>query len=66
MFETILVSTNDHLVNLLLKRKITYVELIEKLFKIVTKKEFTKYKFIEPKKITDILKLNKLIKSKIK
>ena len=65
LFETILVSTNDHLVNLLLKRKITYVELIEKLFKIVTKKEFTKYKFIEPKKITDILRLHKTLKSKI-
>ena len=65
LFETILVSTNDYLVNLLLKRKITYLELIEKLFKIVTKKEFIKYKFIEPKKITDILNLHKTIKSTI-
>ena len=37
----------------------------EKLFKIVSKKEFNKYKFIEPKKITDILVLNKILKSKI-
>ncbi len=65
LFETILVSTNDHLVNLLLKKKITYLELIEKLFKIVTKKEFIKYKSIEPKKITDILRLHKILKSKI-
>ena len=66
LFETVIVSANDHLVNLLLNHKITYLELIEKLLKIVSKKEFIKYKFIEPKKITDILKLNKLIKSKIK
>ena len=65
LFETVLVSVNDQLVNLLLKKKITYLELIEKLFKIVSKNEFIKYKFIEPKKITDILNLNKILKSKI-
>ncbi len=63
LFETILVSTNDYLVDLLLKKKITYLELIEKLFKILSKKEFKKYKSIEPKKITDILNLHKTIKS---
>ena len=65
LFETVLVTVNDCLVNLLLKKKITYLELIEKIFKIISKKEFTKYKFIEPKKITDILNLNKILKSKI-
>ena len=65
LFETVLVSANDHLVNLLLNQKITYLELIKKLIKIVSKKEFNKYKFIEPKKITDILNLNKFLKSKI-
>ena len=65
LFETILVSSNDYLVDLLLKKKITYLELIEKLFKIISKKEFIKYKSIEPKKITDILNLHKYLKSKI-
>ena len=65
LFETVLVSVNDHLVNLLLNHKITYLELIERLSKIVSKKEFIKYKFIEPKRITDILNLNKILKSKI-
>ena len=65
LFETVVVSVNDHLVNLLLNHKITYLELIEKLSKIVSKKEFNKYKFIEPKRITDILNLNKILKSKI-
>ena len=65
LFETILVTTNDYLVDLLLRKKITYLELIEKLFKIVSKKEFNKYKLIEPKKITDILNIHKNLKSKI-
>ena len=65
LFETILVSSNDYLVDLLLKKRITYLELIEKLFKIISKKEFIKYKSIEPKKITDILNLHKYLKSKI-
>ncbi len=65
LFETVIVSANDYLVNLLLNNKISYLELIEKLLKIVSKKEFIKYKFIEPKKITDILNLNKILKSKI-
>ena len=65
LFETVVVSANDHLVNLLLNNKITYLELIERLLKIVSQKEFIKYKFIEPKKITDILRLDKILKSKI-
>ena len=65
LFETVVVSANDHLVNLLLNNKINYLELIQKLLKIVSQKEFIKYKFIEPKKITDILNLHKFLKSKI-
>ena len=64
LFETVLVSVNDHLVKLLLNNKITYLELIDKLIKKIFKKEFTKYKFIEPKKITDILNLNKILNQK--
>ena len=66
LFETVLVSSNDELVKLFLAKKFDYEALLEKLFKFVSKKEFIKYKFIEPKKIIDILNLNKEIKSKIK
>ena len=66
LFETVLVSSNDELVKLFLDKKFTYSSLLENLFKFVSKKEFVKYKFIEPKKIIDILNLNKEIKSKIK
>ena len=63
LFETIIVSCNDELVNLFLKQKISYLTLLKNLNKILLKKEFVKYKFIEPKKITDILNLNKYIKT---
>ncbi len=66
LFETVIVSLNDELVRLFLNKKFSYLTLVNKLFKFMNKKEFLKYKFIEPKRITDILKLNKLIKSKIK
>ena len=66
LFETVLVSSNDELVKLFLNKKFSYSTLLEKLFKFVSKKEFVKYKFIEPEKIIDILSLNKEIKSKIK
>ena len=65
LFETILVTFNDELVRLFLEKKIPYTGLLIGLLKLLTKKEFVKYKFIEPKKITDILNLNKEIKSKI-
>ena len=65
LFETVLVSLNDELVKLFLERKISYIDLNNNLFKLINKKEYTKYKFIEPKNIADILKLNKEIKSKI-
>ena len=65
LFETILVSANDEFVNLFLHKKISYIELIQKLLKYVLKKEFVKYKRIEPKKITDILELNKKIRLQI-
>ena len=66
LFETVLVTINDQLVRLFLNKKFSYQTLVKKLFKLIHKKEFIKYKFIEPKKITDILKLNEFIKSQIK
>ena len=66
LFETVMVTINDELVRQFLNKKISYLILINKLLKLINKKEFIKYKSIEPKKITDILKLNKIILSKIK
>ena len=65
LYETVLVSVNDEYVNLFLKNKISYSSLVKNLIKFIQKKEYIKYKHIEPKKINDILNLNYQIKSKI-
>ena len=65
LFETVLVSANDSLVNLFLKKKIEYNDIPKKLFKIVTSKEFARYKYIIPNKIKDINNLDKYVRFKI-
>ena len=65
LFETVLVSTNDQLVNLYLSGKIKYTDISKFLFKIINLKEMKKFKKINPKKLSDIFKVNKFVKSKI-
>jgi 1-deoxy-D-xylulose-5-phosphate reductoisomerase len=65
LFETVLVSANDSLVNLFLKKKIEYNDISKNLFKIVTSKEFARYKYIIPNKIKDINNLDKYVRFKI-
>ena len=64
LFETVLVSTNDELVDLYLKQKIKYKDLRLNLAKIVDNKEFNKYKKIVPRKISDVIKLSDYIRLK--
>ena len=65
LFETVIVSANDELVNLFLKKKITFREINLKLQKILRKKEFLKYKKIYPKKVDDIIFLSNYVRSQI-
>ena len=65
LFETILVSANDELVKSFLNKQITFSEITKKLIKFVTKKEFKKYKLIQPKNVQEIIKLNKDVRLKI-
>tara|TARA_B100001057_G_scaffold329870_1_gene330261 strand:+ start:1076 stop:2242 length:1167 start_codon:yes stop_codon:yes gene_type:complete len=65
LFETILVSANDELVKLFLKQKISYTTISKVLIKILSLKEFQKYKRLKPKKIEEIIKLNKYVRFKI-
>ena len=65
LFETVLVSANDALVNLFLQKKIEYNDISKKLLKIVTSKEFARYKYIIPNKIKDINNLGKYVRFKI-
>ena len=61
LFETILVSLNDKLVEFFLKKKITYFDLCKKLLKTIKLKPFKRYKKIQPKTIDEIINLSKYI-----
>ncbi len=65
LFETLLVSANDQIVNLFLNKKLVFTDISKMLMKFINKKEFKKYKLIKPKKIQDILKLNEYVHLKI-
>ena len=65
LFETVIVSANDTLVDLFLKRKIKFINIHKELFKFIKLKEFTKYKKISPKNIQDIIKLNYYVRLKL-
>ena len=66
LFETVIVSANDELVNLYLKNKIKYTDISRILIKILKNHEFRKYKLIKPKNINQIEKLNNYVRLKIK
>ena len=65
LFETVIVSVNDELVNLFLKNKIKFTDISKKLFRIINSKEFSKYKRISPKNIRQIIELNNYVRLKI-
>ena len=66
LFETVLVATNDELVNLYLDKKIKFNDLVKNIIKFINLKEFQKYKTIKPYKIETIEKLNQYVRLKIK
>jgi len=65
LFETILVSANDKIVNLFLNKKIKFFEISKFLLMILSLKEFQKYKKMKPKSIKQIIDLNKYVSIKI-
>ena len=64
LFETVVVSTNDALVELFLNNKIKFTDIQKKLTNIVNKKIFLKYKNRQPKKIEEIIELNNYVRLK--
>ena len=65
MFETIIVSANDQLVNLYLKKKISFLDISRLLLKVLNLNEFNKYSRIKPKNVKSILDLSKYVRLKI-
>ncbi len=66
LFETILVVSNDTLVNSFLNKKIEFYQISKLLLKFIKNKEFQKYKRKKPKKIQDIIELSKYVRLKLK
>ena len=66
LYETILVSTNETLVELFLKNKINFISFPKVFESLIKLKEFKKYKNKVPTKIDQIIKLNKLVQLNIK
>jgi 1-deoxy-D-xylulose-5-phosphate reductoisomerase len=64
LFETVVVSANDTLVELFLNDKIKFTDIQKKLFQIINQKKFLKYRKIYPKKIKDIVDLNNYVRLK--
>ena len=61
LFETVLVSANDCLVDLFLKKKIKYEDIYKNLKKILRLKEFTKLRTSKPQNVQQILTLSKYV-----
>ena len=64
LFETVLVSANDELVNNFLEGNISYLDIIKILKKILNLNEFIQLRHIRPKNLQQILNLNKYVRLK--
>jgi 1-deoxy-D-xylulose-5-phosphate reductoisomerase len=66
LFETVIVSANDALVNKFLKNEINFNDISKFLFKIINLNEFKKFKNITPKNVDEVVKLANYVSLKIK
>ena len=66
LYETVIVSANDELVNFFLKKKINYSQFQKKLLSIINLKEFKAYKKKKPMNIKEIIVLNNYVRLKIR
>mgnify|MGYP001332135508 CR=1 FL=1 len=64
LFDTVLISANDELVDLFLKDKIQFNDIILNLKRIIKLKSFNKYKSIKPKNFKEIQELNHSVRLK--
>ncbi len=55
LYESVIISANDRLVNLFLEKKIKYNQIVSIMLKLINYKVFLKYKKLTPKKIEDII-----------
>ena len=65
LFETVLITINDFLVQKFLENRINFKKLIFLINKISNSKEFQKFKRIKPKNLKDIYRLRDYVSSKM-
>ena len=65
LFETIVVSANDEYVRMYLNGKITYSQISKKLLQFIKDKQFQKFKKLMPRKLSDIINLDRYVRLKI-
>ena len=64
LFETIIISANDELVENFLNGNIKFNQIHKILLKIINLKEFKNFKYKKPKNLDQIIKLNKYVRLK--
>jgi len=64
LFETVLVSANDELVDLFLKGKIKFTDITRILIKILNNKKYKRYQQITPNNYKQILSLDEYVRLK--
>jgi len=60
LFETVIITINDYLVNLFLNNKIKFTDISKLMFKIINTNDLKRYKLIYPNNIKMILKTKKV------
>ena len=64
LFDTVLVSVNDELVNLFLKNKINFSDISSKIWFLINSTFFSKFKHQKPKNLAQIEKLHEFVRLK--
>ena len=64
LYETVIVSANDLLVQFFLEGKIKFLDIEKSLKKVIKLREFNKYKHIAPTSVSQIIKLSKYVRLK--
>ena len=65
LFETVIVSANDELVNQFLKKRIKFTDIEKILLNLANNSEFVKFKKKSPKNVNDIIKLDNYVRLKL-
>jgi len=64
LFDTVLVSINDELVNLFLENKIKFLDISSKIWHLINSPLFAKFKHQKPKNLAQIERLNEFVRLK--